>query len=469
MTANARPGAGKSLLVIGGGVGGYTAAIRAAREGMQVTLVERGELGGTCLNEGCIPTKSLLHQAHAFKALHGARAFGIDPARLRLDYGQVDAEKRRVVSQLVGGVRTLVKRNGIQWIQGTAGFADAHTVTVRETGARLEADCIVVATGSRPSLPPIPGIDLPGVMDSSGALALAQLPASILVLGGGVIGVEFAQVFSHFGVRVTVVEALDRLLPQEDPEAVAVLHRQLAADGVEFHFNASVERLARQGGQLVASLQDGRSLAAERVLVATGRRPCVDGLDLERAGLALERGALATNEHGQTRLPHIYAVGDVQGGPLLAHKAAAQAEAAVAHILGHGRGTAGLAMPQAVYTSPELASVGLGEAQARERHGEVKVGRFPFNANGRALAMGAGKGFVKVIADAATNQVLGVTMVGPEVTQLLGEATLAVQMELTLPALMETVHAHPTLSEVIMEAAHDAFDGGAIHLPPRAA
>ena len=458
-----------SLLVIGGGVGGYTAAIRAAREGLRVTLVERGELGGTCLNEGCIPTKSLLHQAHAFKALQSAHAFGINADSVRLDYQMVDEEKRRVVSQLVGGVRTLIKRNGIEWIQGSAEFIDARTVGVRETGARLCADHIVIATGSRPVLPPIPGMDLPGVMDSAGALALTQLPASVLILGGGVIGVEFAQIFSRFGVTVTLIEQQERLLVQEDPELVEVLQRQLAADTVQCHFNVSVVRLEQMGTQLVASLADGRRLTAEQVLVATGRRPCTEGLCLDRIGLELDSGAIVTNEHGQTSIAHIYAVGDVQGGQLLAHKASAQAEAAVAHLRGHGRGTAGLAIANAVYTSPEMASVGLSEAQARQRHRTVKVGRFPFSANGRALAMKSGQGFVKVIADADTDQILGISMVGPEVTQLLGEATLAVQMELTLSALMETVHAHPTLSEALMEASHDAFNGGAIHLPPRPA
>ncbi len=458
-----------SLLVIGGGVGGYTAAIRAAREGLSVTLVERGELGGTCLNEGCIPTKSLLHQAHAFKALQSAHAFGINADSVRLDYQMVDVEKRRVVSQLVGGVRTLIKRNGIEWIQGSAEFIDARTVGVRETGARLSADHIVIATGSRPVLPPIPGMDLPGVMDSAGALALTQLPASVLILGGGVIGVEFAQIFSRFGVTVTLVEQQERMLAQEDPELVEVLQRQLAADTVQCHFNVSIVRVEQMGTQLVATLADGRRLAAEKVLVATGRRPCTEGLGLDRIGLQLDAGAIVTNEHGQTSIAHIYAVGDVQGGQLLAHKATAQAEAAVAHLRGHGRGTAGLAIANAVYTSPEIASVGLSEAQARQRHATVKVGRFPFNANGRALAMKSGQGFVKVIADADTDQILGISMVGPEVTQLLGEATLAVQMELTLSALMETVHAHPTLSEALMEASHDAFNGGAIHLPPRPA
>jgi dihydrolipoamide dehydrogenase len=340
-------------------------------------------------------------------------------------------------------------------------------VGVRETGARLSADHIVIATGSRPVLPPIPGMDLPGVMDSAGALALTQLPASVLILGGGVIGVEFAQIFSRFGVTVTLVEQQERMLVQEDPELVEVLQRQLAADTVQCHFNVSIVRVEQMGTQLVATLADGRRLAAEKVLVATGRRPCTEGLGLDRIGLQLDAGAIVTNEHGQTSIAHIYAVGDVQGGQLLAHKATAQAEAAVAHLRGHGRGTAGLAIANAVYTSPEIASVGLSEAQARQRHATVKVGRFPFNANGRALAMKSGQGFVKVIADADTDQILGISMVGPEVTQLLGEATLAVQMELTLSALMETVHAHPTLSEALMEASNDAFNGGAIHLPPR--
>lgn len=458
------------LLVIGGGVGGYTAAIRAAREGMSVTLIEGAELGGTCLNLGCIPTKSLLHQAHLYREAATWRAFGLEPGMLRLDFRAVAARKDQVVDQLTKGVQTLVRKNRIELIQGMAEFVDARTVRVRESGALVHAQRVLIATGSQPVLPPIPGMGLPGVVTSDGALAMTGLPGSVLIIGGGVIGVEFAQIFSDFGSQVTVVEQLGGLLLQEDEEIVQVLHKRLVDGGVTLHLQTRVTDIREAGGQLEVSLSGAgglRTLAVDTVLVAVGRRPCVQGLGLERIGVRLDQAAIATDEFCRSSLPHVYAVGDVRGGPLLAQKAAADAECAVAHMLGHARSTVASVIPRAVYTWPEIASVGMTEAEARSTHAEVKVGRFPFSANGKALTMGQGQGLVKLVADAATDQILGIAMVGPDVTSLLGEATLAVQMELTLPALMQTVHAHPTLTEALMEAAHDAFDGGAIHLPPR--
>lgn len=458
-----------SLVVIGGGVGGYTAAIRAAREGMAVTLVECGELGGTCLNVGCIPTKSLLHQAHLFRGAEAWRLYGLDPKQLRVDYAAVAAKKSQVVQQLVQGVRSLVQRNRIRLVQGTAEFVDAHTLRIRESGDTVRGERFVVATGSEPIVPRLPGVDLPGVVTSDGALAWTTLPRRVLVVGGGVIGVEFAQIFSDFGCEVTVVEQQDGLLLQEDPDIVRVLHQQLVAGGVTFRLNATVEGLCQDGAQLQATLAGKgarTTLGVDAVLVAVGRRPRLTGLS--RLELRMDKGALATDDFCRTSLSHVYAVGDVRGGPLLAHKASAEAECAVAHMLGGQRPISASVIPRAVYTSPELAAVGLTEAEARSQAGGIKVGRFPFSASGKALSMGETQGLVKVVADAATEQILGISMVGPDVTNLLGEATLAVQMELTLEALAQTVHAHPTLAEALMEAAHDA-SGDAIHLPPQAA
>lgn len=458
------------LLVIGGGVGGYTAAIRAAREGMSVTLIEGAELGGTCLNVGCIPTKSLLHQAHLYREAEAWRPFGLEPGTLKVDFRAVAARKDQVVDQLVKGVQTLVRKNRIELVHGMAEFVDTHTIRVRESGALVHAQRVLIATGSQPVLPPIPGIALPGVVTSDGALAMTGLPGSVLIIGGGVIGVEFAQIFSDFGSQVTVVEQLGGLLLQEDEEIVQVLHKRLVDGGVALHLQTRVTGIRKAGKQLEVSIGGAggpRSLPVDTVLVAVGRSPRVQGLALERIGIRMDKATIATDEFCRTSLPHVYAVGDVRGGPLLAHKAGADAECAVAHMLGHARSTAATVIPRAVYTWPEIASVGMTEAEARSTHAEVKVGRFPFSANGKALTMGQGHGLVKLIADAATDQILGIAMVGPDVTNLLGEATLAVQMELTLPALMQTVHAHPTLTEALMEAAHDAFDGGAIHLPPR--
>lgn len=463
------PAVSTDLLVIGGGVGGYTAAIRAARSGLKVLLIEASELGGTCLNRGCIPTKSLLQQGHDFRRAQGMRAFGIQADSLLLNYALVRQRKDQVVAQLVQGVRSLVRKNNIELLTGMAELEDAHTARIRSTDQRVSFKRLLIATGSEPAGLTVPGVNLPGVINSDQALTLSELPASVLILGGGVVGLEFAQIYSDFGVPVTVAEARPALIAQEDPDIVAVLQQALAQQGVEFHLGALATSIQAHGQQLQVQLKiDGRanSLAAHQVLVAVGRRPLSRGLGLERLGVKLQGQAVLIDEVCRTNLAHVYAVGDVCGGAMLAHRASAQAEVAVAHMLGQVRSQEALVIPRAVYTSPEIATVGLTETQARAQGLSLKVGRFPFAASGKALVMGQAQGFVKVIADAQTEQVLGVGMVGPEVSQLLGEATLAVQMELTLPALMQTVHAHPTLTEALMEAAHDAHDGAAIHLPP---
>ena len=464
-------GTRKKLVVIGGGVGGYTAAIRAARDGLDVTLVERGELGGTCLNAGCIPTKSLLHQAQVFRQAGTLGHFGIDPARLTLAIGVVMGKKNEAVAKLVGGVNTLVRRNRIRLVKGTAEFTGPRTLRIRETGAALVADVVVIASGSEPVLPPIPGVDLEGVVTSDGALAISVLPRQVLIVGGGVIGVEFAQIFSDFRVQVTVVEKLERLVAEEDAETTAVLQRCLVRNGVDIVTGGTVQAIRRKGAQLAVGFSTAagaREVTVDMVLVAVGRKPRLGELALDKAGIRVQGGAIQTDDRCRTNVAQVYAVGDVRGGLLLAHKAAAEAECAIADITGHPTTMTGRAIPRAVYTTPEIAAVGLTEAEARSTYPKLKVGRFPFSASGKAISTGHVEGFVKIVADGATDQVVGISMVGPDVTNLLGEATLAVQMELTLPALMETVHAHPTLTEALMEAAHDAYDGGAIHLPPKA-
>lgn len=459
----------RQLVVIGGGVGGYTAAIRAAREGLDVTLVESGALGGTCLNVGCIPTKSLLHQAHVFRQAGSWGHFGIDSSRLAVDIDVVMERKNQAVQQLAQGVKALVRRNQITLIQGTGEFVGVRSIRIRETGAVVTADFVIVASGSEPVMPAIPGIDLEGVITSDGALAMTALPGRILIVGGGVVGVEFAQIFNDFRVEVTVIERLERLLPEEDAEVVAVLQGSLARQGVKIVTGGTVQTMKRVDGQIevtFATPSGTREILVDRVLVAVGRKPRLEGLALEAAGITVRAGAIVTDDRCRTNAPQVYAVGDVRGGLLLAHKAAAEAECAVADIIGRPWSMTGRVIPRAVYTSPEIAAAGLDEVQARRAYPKLKVGRFPFSASGKAIVSGEVDGFVKLLADGETDQVVGIAMVGPDVTNLLGEATLAVQMELTLPALMETIHAHPTLTEALMEAAHDAYDGGAIHLPP---
>ena len=466
------PSTGRQLLVIGGGVGGYTAAIRAAREGFAVTLVESGALGGTCLNVGCIPTKSLLHQARQFRQCESLAHFGIDTAGLRPGIEAVMRTKDKAVTQLVRGIHSLVRQNRIELVPGTGEFVAPRTVRVRETGALFSPQLIVIASGSEPVLPPIPGHHLEGVITSDAAVALKTLPRRVLIVGGGVIGVEFAQIFSDFRVQVTVIEKLDRLLNEEDADIAEVLHTSLTRRGVEISTGATVSAIRRLEGQLhveFVDAQGSREAAVDVVLLAVGRKPRLQALALDRAGIHVQAGAIVTDERCRTNVPGVYAVGDARGGLLLAHKAAAEGECAVADMAGRGWELGSRMIPRAVYTSPEVAAVGLTEREARAALPSLKVGRFPFSASGKAITAGHAEGFVKVLADAVTDQIVGISMVGPDVTNLLGEATLAVQMELTLPALMETVHAHPTLAEALMEAAHDAFDAGAIHLLPRQA
>lgn len=456
------------LIVVGGGIGGYTAAIRAARSGIATTLVERGALGGTCLNVGCIPTKSLLHNARAYRNLLSWRvgrdgAVGHEP-----DLAHLMGEKDAAVSCLVRGVETLVKRNAITLVTGTAALDGPRSVRIVESGDVLEADAIVLATGSEPVRPPIAGHDLPGVIVSDDAIALQAVPKRVTIVGGGVIGVEFGQIFSDLGASVTIVELADRMLAGEDPEIVDVLVETLRARGVSVQTKCRVLGIARESDGLVTRVEHAgavQDLKSDLVLLAVGRKPnLIPGL--EAAGVMHAGGVVKVDEWQRTNVPSIYAVGDVCGGPLLAHKAAAEAEVAVAHFHGHGPSMRERAIPRAVYTSPEIASVGLSESEARAR-GPVRIGRFPFASNGKALVSGHAEGLIKVVADAEHEQILGVHMVGPDVTNLLGEATLVVQMELTLAAVAETIHAHPTLSEALAEAAQDARDCGAIHLPPR--
>jgi dihydrolipoamide dehydrogenase len=416
----------RKLVVIGGGIGGYTAAIRAARDGLDVTLVESGVLGGTCLNVGCIPTKSLLHQAQVFREVGTLAHHGVDSGKLSVALTAVMARKNDAVQKLVQGVKTLVRRNRVTLVQGTAEFVGPKSVRVRETGALLEADAVVIASGSEPVVPPIPGVDLDGVVTSDGALTITALPQRALIIGGGVIGVEFAQIFSDFGVQVTVVEKLERLVSEEDAEVAGVLQRSLAQDGVDILTGSTVQAIRRQGKSLavaVATPAAAREIVADLVLVAVGRRPRIKDLGLERAGITVQAGAIATDGYCRTSAPDVYAVGDARGGLLLAHKAAAEAECAVAGITGSAWSMDGRVVPRAVYTTPEIAAVGLTEVEAQRRYPSLKVGRFPFSASGKAITNGHVDGLVKVLADSATDQIVGIAMVGADVTNLLGEAT----------------------------------------------
>ena len=453
------------LTILGGGPGGYVAAVRAAQLGARVALVESRELGGTCLNRGCIPTKAILHAAELADQIREADQFGLRAGLVGIDFPKVMAHKERVVSQLRKGVEFLMQHNKIQVFRGVGNFRDAQTISVNNGEDSLRTKKTLIATGSVPARIPLPGAEGEGVITSDEALLLDRVPASLAIIGGGAIGIEFAQIFSAFGAKVTLVEMLDHILPLEDAEIVAELARVLRRKKIDVYAPAKVAEI-RHGpdGKTIVFTAGGstKEVTAELVLLAVGRWPNLEGLQIQRAGVELERRAVKVNPKMETNVPGNYACGDVIGGLLLAHVASAEGKVAVANALGGEARMSYEAIPTCVYSFPEVASVGLNEEQAKQSGREVKVGRFFFRASGKALAMGERTGLAKIVADARTNVVVGGQIVGPHATDLIAEVTLAVARRVTAGELGEVVHAHPTLGEPIMEAAEDVL-GRAIH------
>jgi dihydrolipoamide dehydrogenase len=461
------------LAILGAGPGGYVAALRAAQLGAQVTIIEGGEIGGVCLNVGCIPTKALLRSAEVYRTFQDAKAFGLQvEGNVRPDWPAIQARKEKIVQRLVLGVELLLGKAGVQVIQGRGRFAalKALDVTTADGVQRVEARKVVIATGSRPMQLPLPGMDLPGVLDSSSALALEELPQRLLIIGGGVIGVEFADLFSAFGVEVTVVEMLASLLPLMDADLGQALAKTMGRRGVKVHVSSRLTRLDAIAGGLratVATPAGEVGIDADRVLVAVGRRPNVEDLGLEVAGVDVEKTGIPVDTRMQTNAPGIYAVGDVTGGMQLAHVASQGGEVAVENALGHASVLNLKAVPAIVYTDPEIASVGLTEEQVRDAGYDVKIGRFPLTASGKALTYGETNGFVKVVSEARFGEILGLHIVASHASDLIHEGALALTLEATLDEVATTVHGHPTLGEAVREAVL-AARGGAIHLPKAA-
>ena len=457
------------LVVIGGGPGGYVAALRAAQLGAQVTLVEADRIGGVCLNVGCIPTKALLASAEVYHWVGRAAQFGIRVGKPEVDWPAIQARKDEVVNKLVGGVRMLLDRAGVKVVVGRARFTGPQAVAVEGAGEvqTLRYDRCIIATGSSPMRLPIPGLDLPGVLDSTAALSLGALPASLLVVGGGAVGLEFASLFSTLGVKVTVVEMLPRLAPLADADVGEALRMALMVQGVKVHVNTKITALEAGAGTLRARLagpQGELSVEAEKVLMAAGRQPNVDGLGLEAVGVAYDRKGIKVDERMATNVPNIFAVGDVVGGSMLAHVAMHQGVVAAENALGHAARMRYNAVPSCIFTRPEAASVGLTEEAARQQGYDVRVGRFPFNGNGKAIAQGEIEGMVKVVAEGKYGALLGLHIVGPHASDLILEGTLGLTLETTLDEIAETIHPHPTLSEAVGEAGLAAL-GRALHLP----
>ena len=457
------------LVVIGAGPGGYVCAIRAAQLGMKVACVEkRATLGGTCLNVGCIPSKALLQASEKFhEAGHGLAAFGVKVGKGELDLAAMMAHKDKVVDANVKGVEFLFKKNKVDWVKGAARIAGPGRVAVGDRV--LETRAIVIATGSE--VTPLRGIaiDEKRIVSSTGALELAAVPKAMAVIGGGVIGLEMASVWQRLGAKVTVVEFLDRVLPGMDGEVSKQTQRILARQGIEFRLSTKVISAAANDTGVALTLEPAAggaaaTLAVDVVLVAVGRRPHVEGLGLAEAGVALDdKGRIATDHGFRTSVPGIYAIGDAIAGPMLAHKAEDEGVAVAEILAGQKPHVNYDAIPNVVYTWPEIAAVGATEEQLKAAGVAYRTGKFPFTANGRARAMNMTDGFVKILADAATDRVLGVHIVGPNAGDLIAELALAMEFGASAEDIARTCHAHPTLNETVKEAAL-AVDGRPIHI-----
>jgi dihydrolipoamide dehydrogenase len=457
------------VAVLGGGPGGYTAAIRAAQLGATVACIEKEpELGGTCLRVGCIPTKAWVQTAFALKEAHESFGkFGVRVSEPELDFGASNEWKAQVVAQMTGGVASLFKANKVEWVKGVGRFKDANTIAV-EGGEDVGFRTAIVATGSFPLRPPIDGLHSPRCVDSTGLLAQTEVPRRLVVLGGGIIGVEFASIFARFGSEVTVIEMLPRLIPSEDEDAAKELAKQFGKRGIRLELGKQCSRVDDTGSGLAVHFGEGETVEADLMLVAVGRGPSVEGLGLEEIGVEFDpRKGIAADEHRRTTVPHIYAVGDCAGYWQLAHTAFREGEVAAENAMGHDAVVDNRAVPRPIYTDPEIAGVGLTEAEAREQYGDdVEVGQFPWVANARAVMQDATVGWVKSIHESRYGELLGLVMVGPHVTDLIEAGVVAIDAEATVETVADGMAPHPTLSEAIKEAGLVAL-GRPIHVPNR--
>ena len=458
------------LVVIGSGPGGYVGAIRAAQLGMKVAIVERDRLGGVCLNWGCIPTKALLRNAEIIALLRRGEEFGFSFENLRVDFSVAVKRSEQAARKLSKGVEYLMKKNKVTVVAGEGKLAGNGQVRVAKDGkvTELHAARILLATGSRPR--EIPGVPIDGkrIITSTEALSLAQVPRSLLIIGAGAVGVEFADVYHAYGAEVILIEMLPRLLPVEDAEISNFLEKVFAKRGITIRTGTKVEAVTVKGEQVLLRLsKEGRTeeITGDVGLVAIGRIPNIEALGIEGLGVRVGRGSfIEVGDRFETSVPGIYAIGDVIGGPLLAHKAMAEAIVAVEAMAGqNGRRIDPSKIPNCTYCSPQVASVGLTEEQAKEQGRQVKVGRFSFQASGKAVALGDTEGFVKVVADAEYGEILGLHIIGPEATEMIAEATMARTLEASLDEVHHSIHAHPTLSETVAEACLAAL-GRPIHI-----
>ncbi len=470
--APAKPAGDTSVIVIGGGPGGYVAAIRAAQLGAKVTLIEKQYLGGTCLNVGCIPTKCLLHSAELVEDIKNqGKDIGVEVDGVKVNFQQVISHKNEISKKLTGGVAGLLKMNKVKKIDGEATFVGEKKLSVKKadgTTEEMTADAIIVATGSINSQPPIPGLkENPNCIDSTGALSLEKLPKTMVVIGGGVIGLELACAYAGFGTKITVVEAMDHMLPMLDGDLTKIGVAHMKKMGMEFNLECPVQSVEESpvGAKVVCKNKAGETVSfeAEKVLVAIGRKANTASLNLEAGKIDNDRGRIIVNDKMETNVPGVYAIGDcVLGHAQLAHTASAMGEVAAENIMGQEAHYDEKTNPTCVYIEPEAASVGLTEEQCKAQGLEYKVGKFPMSANGKALILNGGEGIVKIIAGKEFGEILGMHIIGPRATDLICEGALAIEGEMTLDEIIATIHSHPTVTETMREAALQA-EKRAIH------
>ena len=452
--------------IIGGGPGGYVAAIKAAQLGGSVCLIEKAEWGGTCLNRGCIPTKTLYAVANLATQVQEASEFGVHiSGETTIDYPQVLAHKNSVIQQLTGGIAQLLKANKVDVFNGTGTLTDRNTVIVSNpdgTTEQLHAKNIIIATGSEPANPPIFEIDEEQVLTTTGILNLTELPESLLIVGGGVSGCEFASIFNALGCKVTVLELLPTILATEDVQVIRHIQLFMKRKGIAIHTGAKLTHVKKSDAGVTAVLESGEEMTAEKMLVSIGRRYNTEGIGLEKVGVRTENGKIVVDTRMQTSVPGIYAVGDVASRYLLAHVASAEGKIAAQNCVGNNVEMDYQVIPWCVFTLPEIGHVGMTEKEATDEGYEVKIGRFPYAANGKALGLRETDGFVKTVSDVDSRDILGVHIVGAQASTLIHEAAVAVRLGASAADIAHTVHAHPTLSEVVMESAEAAYDR-AIH------
>jgi dihydrolipoamide dehydrogenase len=459
------------LCVLGGGPGGYVAAIRASKLGVKTIVVEKENLGGTCLNWGCIPTKALFHTAEKIEELKKLDIFGISVPDYSFDFKKAMERKDNVVSAQRQGLSFHFRKNNIELVKGTGRLAGPSSIEVDPEGqsgsenkVRIEAKNIIISTGAAAgSVPPFI-LDGEGIIDNIGILSLTEVPKSILIVGGGVIGSEFANIFRSFGSDVTIIEILPRILSTEDVEVSKVIAKAFEKKGIKILTNTVAEEVKKSGNRLVCKIKGGQEIIADKILVSVGRKPLSGDIGLETAGVKTDqRGFITVDSHLRTNVPGIYAIGDVIGGLQLAHVASAEGIIAAENIAGKDKVMDYRVIPWAVFTSPEIGTVGLNEEQAVAKGYNVCNGLFPFTNSGKAFITGETEGFIKIVTDKDTGEILGAQMVGPRCSDLVHEVAVAMKGEMVVDSLAETVHSHPTLSEAVMEAAEDCF-GLATHL-----